>query len=212
PSADGTLFVVPYFPECSYDRPRFPLSFDVPWDDPQFKAEIIRSISSKKSLKTLDLPKNMITVCVHVRRGGGYVGDNKKAFDRLPLKFPPDSYYLEQIQRVSEIFKDQPLYIYIMTDAQRPFSIAQKYAKILNNPNLVFDYRKKGNRHDANVLEDFFSISKFDCAILCQSNFSLMASKLGNYKVLIEPLDCVSEGNEVRVTGTRLTLKGMHNE
>ena len=40
-----------------------------------------------------------------------------------------------------------------------------------------------------------FTNSKFNCLILCESNFSMIASKLGNYSILIEPIDGHYQGN-----------------
>ena len=58
------------------------------------------------------------------------------------------------------------------------------------------------------LLEDFFSIPKFDCGILCQSNFSVIASKLGNYSVLISPVHTVMRDNKPVIDGIDLIFNG----
>ncbi len=52
---------------------------------------------------------------------------------------------------------------------------------------IEFDFRKTGNRHDANVLEDFFSLFLFDILIRPDSNFSLVPSLLHDYAILVTP-------------------------
>ena len=206
----STLFDVPYFPECLFEYHMLHLYslpfFKADWDDPIFKAEIRKCLSSKYPIKTLNLPNDGITVGVHVRRGGGV--DPSSANMTWPLKFPPDSYYIQQLQRISEIFKNQKLYVYILTDDLSPKDIARKYKQALNNPNIKFACRTKNNNPHSNVLEDFFTIPKFDCFILCQSNFSLSATKLGDYMIKITPMSCRNNNGDIVVNEVETTFNG----
>ncbi len=47
--------------------------------------------------------------------------------------------------------------------------------------------REEGNRHDLNVMDDFFALLDFDCLIRPDSNFSICAEILGNHKVVVSP-------------------------
>jgi hypothetical protein len=145
-------------------------------------------------------------VGVHVRRGGGF--DSLQERLRVPLKFPPDSYYIEQIERISKIFKNRSLYVYILTDDLDPASIVNKYRAALNNSNIHFDYRKTDNGPSQNVLEDFFFMTKFDCLVICQSNFSLMASKLADFALVITPTHPTLINGEVVIDEVKLAFNG----
>ena len=191
--SNSTLYVIPYFCENTdhlYDlrrnyRVEIP-SFYVDWENPEFHAEVVRCLTPKNSIVTAKLPTDKITVGVHVRRGCG--GDDLSIRVKEPLKFPHDSYYIEQIKRVARIFKDRSLYVYILTDDRDPSSIVETYQKAINNPNLYFDCRKEKHDPDVSFLEDFFLIPQFDCLIICQSNFSLMASKIADHILVITPV------------------------
>lgn len=198
------LYDVPYFSEFEIER-NFPwnknwIYFPVDWNDPKFCEQIrmfIRPINEE--LLNAHLPTDCITVAMHVRRGGSFEGpllaDASAKDGRLeyidinvPLRFPPDSFYLEQLKRISQLFNHQKLYVFIFTDLEKPAQFVDKMQRELSEyPNIVFDYRKQGNSHNANVVEDFFAMTQFDCLIRPQSNFSLAASKVGNYKVEISP-------------------------
>lgn len=182
----STLFTVPYFsePPETIQPPLFP----VDWQDPEFRALVADSLTPKNPVSTLPLPRDRLTVGVHVRRGEVVNAEHMKA--ALPLKFPPDSYYIEQIRRLTTIFKNQPLYIFILTDDRDPWALVRTYREALNNPLLEFACRESNGGHA--FLEDFLSIPTFDCLILCQSNFSLMSAKLSDYGVLITPTHAVA--------------------
>jgi hypothetical protein len=210
---NSSLFVVPFFPENTehiFDHEGRHLtwvpSFQVDWEDPEFLAEVRKSLTPKDPITTPTLPTDFLTVGVHVRRGGGF--DSLQERLRVPLKFPPDSYYIEQIERVSKIFKDRRLYVYILTDDLDPESIVNKYRAALNNSNIHFDYRKTDNGPSQNVLEDFFFMTKFDCLVICQSNFSLMASKLADFALVITPTHPTLINGEVVIDEVKLAFNG----
>jgi len=200
----STLFIVPYFPETKseyewikhYELP----FFTVDWEDPGFREEVIKCLTPKRPFNTFNPPANCVTVALHIRRGGeaslpGYTLT-------WPLKFVADDYYINQIQRVAKIFPKKDLFINLFTDDDKPDAIIKRYKKILKNPKIIFAHQK-----GKDLLEDFFSISKFDCCILCQSNFSVIASKLGNYSVLIAPVHASMKGNQPLIDEVDLTFK-----
>lgn len=186
----STLYIIPFFPELKYEFLNQwigKLYFDVDWDDPAFKAEMIRCMTPKTPIPTVPLPQDRKTVGMHVRRGGGY--DHKYALINSPLRFPPDSYYIECLTLVLKRLKDMPVYVYLLTDDATPEKLVNQYkAHFTDYPNVEFGCRATGNHYDANVLTDFLTIPKFDCFIGSGSNFSLMATKLGNYEILTCPV------------------------
>lgn len=201
------LFSVSYFPECNWELKKYPYSnyFPVDWDDTNFISLLRAFIQPKHPIPKLDLPKDRVTIALHVRRGGGY--DDKFWLDALPLKFPPDSYYIKQVREIHRLVNYQPLYIYIFTDDQDPQSIAKKYQDQLTDVEAVFAFRSQGNRHDANVLEDFFNMMEFDCLIRAESNYSFIVGRLGNFKIEINPEDFVVVNEEIIISETDTKIK-----
>jgi len=169
-------------------------------EDPAFIADIRRIMQPRFPVRKLELPADAITVAVHVRKGGGFdslvlttgVSDfremNLYADYRFPLKFPPDQFYIDQIQYIADMFRDRDIYVYLFTDDKNPAVIAATYAAALNdNPRITFGYRKADNAHDTNVVEDFFAMTQFDCLIRADSNLSKAVQLLHDFKIVIYP-------------------------
>jgi hypothetical protein len=159
-----------------------------------------KHLTPKKHPILLQLPKNKFTVALHVRRGGGFdspllmqqadrIGKKLKNFadGNLPLKFPPDSYYIEQLRKIQALYPEKQIYIYIFTDDPNPAAIARTFSHDLDMELLEFDYRKNDNRYNKNLIEDMFAMTKFDCLIRTQSAFSQMAHLLGDHKIVYWP-------------------------
>jgi len=175
------LYTVPFYSE--FNQEKIPPYLKVDWDNKRFKDLMKRRLKSSTPIKQF-IPKDRITVAIHVRKGGGF-DINGQNF--MPYKFPPDSFYIKSLKTISEMLRDQPIYAFIFTDDAHPEHIAQEYARRVNLPNITYDYRKAGNHYAANVLEDLFAMSKFNCLIRPLSNYSLIASKLGSMMIEIAP-------------------------
>lgn len=206
-SAKGILFKLPYYPECEFGyRSIFIKKIMVDWEDPIFRKEMKKCLTPREKIKTIPLPTDMITVGVHVRRGSGR--DKASYHNTFPLKFPTDRYYIEQIRRLGKIFKDQKLYVFILTDDLNPQKIVDDYTKKLDNSQFVLDCRKEGVDSPSCFLEDFVSLRKFDCMIICQSNFSLIQTKVKDYKVLVTPMHAVKHEGEWVVDDVEVLFNG----
>jgi hypothetical protein len=197
------IYVVPFFCESIIERndPKFPYLYDVDWHDKGFKAELKKMIKPLAFMPIIELPPECITIAVHVRRGTGFdilPGQNFADMTRgHALKWPPDSYYIENIERIVNHFPDKKIYIYIFTDHDNPIEIVHYYKETLANPRIIFGYRVQENKHYLNVLEDFFALTQFDCLIRPDSNFSVVASKIGDYKILISPWHTTQKDEEI---------------
>lgn len=197
---DSTYVVSYYLPILT------PLDFEKIQTDKIFVNELKKLIAPKASLDLIKPPKDQLSVAVHIRKGGGFdlplksvqIFDLKEAHVNVkskeyvdkhhPLKFPPEQYYIDQIKRLSKIFNDKPLYLFIFTDDSEPEKLCQRIKKHVNLDNITYDYRKNSCNHDKNVLEDFFSMTHFDCLIRSgDSNFSKIIELLSNYKLVIYP-------------------------
>ncbi len=204
------LYEVPYFPESTLEPENrdYPVLFEVNWNDQNFLKIIRKLISPRHSLQSPLTPKRsipIISVAVHVRKGTGI--DSPELPKICPFKSPPDSYYIEQINKIAEIFHNKVIYVYIFTDHPNPLEIRDTFRQEVNKQNVIFACRETKNFHNVNVVEDFFALTKFDCLIRSDSNFSLMACKLVDYKIHIAPEHITNAEGNIVVDQVKITRK-----
>ncbi len=192
------LFKIPYFPDApiEYKVPNNWHPFPVDWEDQTFK-QTLRKLLSPKSPLTLIKPRgDKISVAVHVRHGGSYEKFTQAQYEKngglLSYKIPYEEYYINQIKNLSALLANEPMYVFLFTDDNDPVGMLQRYQAKVNIPTIEFDCRKTGNSHNANVLEDFYSLMQFNCLIRSESNFSIMAEKLHDYQIVISPADLLA--------------------
>lgn len=231
----NSLYVIPYFPESleehrmqevginvgnTMEKTKFPY-IAVHWDDKNFLGEIRQVMRPRVPLNLVTPPKDCISVAVHIRKNSGgfdrpLLQDTVEAdYDPnlvyvdvyFPLKHVPDSYYIEQIKYIAEMFKDQQLYVFIFSDEPNLSRMVARYAQEINNDRIIFDHRRGDNNHYSNVLEDFFSMMNFDCLVRADSNLSIVASKLGDFKVLITPMHHRWEGRKLIIDKVNVLIK-----
>lgn len=205
----NNIYSIPYFSEepteyrTNADWKTFKEFCNIDWNDTTFMSKIRKLIFPKKPLKPhLSQPeKHLHSLAVHIRRGDGY--DWKKlndfespqpgaAFLKIvaPLKFPPFTFYIEQIKKISEIVNHDQIYVFIFTDVENAVEVVTKITEQLTEySNIQIDYRKSENGHNKNVLEDFFAMTKFRYIIHPQSNYSLIAAKLTDFEIEVYPSD-----------------------
>jgi len=157
----------------------------------RFREELRTMIFPKTKPETPNIPPNMISIAVHVRKGGGYdpplLSRSHYADQRWTLKLPPNRFYVEQIRYLYNYFGQQPLYVYIFTDDKKPNEIVKTFTDLLADCQLHFDCRKTTNSHNMHVVDDLIGLSLFDCLIRPNSNFSICAQLIGKHKVIIWP-------------------------
>jgi hypothetical protein len=201
----AVLFIAQYFPESSYEMKLFKWpSFAVDWTDAGFISLLRSLIRPKQPAFQPALPCDRVTIAAHIRRGGGF--DDPNAALHWPLKFPPDSFYIEEIRHIYELVQ-RPLFVHIFTDDLAPNSIAEKYQSALADIDVVFDYRCEGNSYKTNVLADLFDMMRYACLIRPESNYSIVAEKLGDYKMIVHPTECHIQGKDVIITGAKVSLR-----
>ncbi len=204
----ATLYAIPFFPETlfmremrrRFDRPYF----RVDWTDPQFRKEMIACLTPREKVKTIKLPSNCMTVGVHVRRGEGV--DGEAVFQTFPLKFPNDAYYVRQLETIAKIFKDKSIYVHVFTDVLHPLQIVEALKSKLRGYPLKFGCRILGNGPGVHILDDFCSMQKCDCLIISQSNFSLLASKLRDYAIVIMPTHATQINGQYEIDGIEIAF------
>lgn len=188
------IYKCPYFPESKWElrNKKFPY-FAVDWKDPKFRAVVQELIVPKGQLDVIRPPSGMLGVAIHIREGGGY---DKNGFLYYPTKFPPLSFYIEGLKAVRARFPAEHIYCQLFTDALDPDALVQKLLAAFPS-DVEFHYRKKNNVHDANVLEDFFSLFEFDVLIRPDSNFSIVPSLIHDYAMVYAAEDYDSDRKEI---------------
>ncbi len=175
-------------------------------DNQQFLTKLKQHISPAFEVKKHLIPSNRVSVAVHVRKGNGNCpplyseGNSKNSIyyaDKVwPMKFPPDSYYVDQIKKLSLLLDDMPMYVYIFTDHINPTQILNRYKNAIGKPNIIYDCQKDGIP-DGNPLQDFFAMTQYDCLIRGGSNFTQMVHLIGNFEIIIYLNTAIWSGNNM---------------
>jgi hypothetical protein len=191
------LYVCPYFPEDPLERPEY-FYFDADWKNELFRAECLKLIAPRSNLQLTKPLKNFLNIAIHVREGGDFDHDDMK--QKFPKKLPPLEFYKNGLAAVLRHLPGKPIYCHIFTDARVPQLILDSFKTAF--PGIKFGCRQGFNRHDRNVLEDFFSLFLFDILIRPQSNFSIIPSLLHDYAIVHTPY-----GTEINETLYRRLLE-----
>jgi len=200
-------------------------------EDPVF-GNRLRAAFQLKQMIPVDLPNNMPSVAVHIRRGGGfdrpllsvqYPTEQLPEFDLhaysgayfadkgYPFKFPPEQYYVDQIKFLHTYLNEQPLYVHVFTDDQNPEEIVKRLQAAINRENISFDYRREHNAHNRNVVEDICAMSQFDYLIRSCSHFPWIAQVIGNHKAIVYPKTVEWQSNFMRVTESEMVFPDKEN-
>jgi hypothetical protein len=179
--------------------------------NPQFEAAIKRDLKLQQNFHDIDAPREMITIAVHVRKGGGFdapliscqyidqefvdVGlqqrdnsHNDQADRKHPLKFPPEQYYVEQLIKIADMLNDRPIWVCIFTDDQDPEGLVKRFEQRINRSNVKLVAAHNGhNIFQKNMLEDVYQMACFDCLVKPASHFSWIAQLIGRHRMIVYP-------------------------
>ncbi len=193
-TALNVIYMCPYFPDnlrentsieqaASFVEQR---NFRIDWENPQFRRMVQELVAPKQPLSLTRPPAGSVSIAMHIRHGGGYDTDDSPY--KMPMKLPPVEFYIQGLKTILDLFPDQLIYCYLFTDAQVPEALAHQIFKAFPQVNrLTLDYRRSNNQHNANVLEDFFSLFEFDALIHPLSNFSIVPARIHDYAVTLAP-------------------------
>jgi hypothetical protein len=170
-------------------------------------------ISPREALEVFDIPHTDMTIALHIRKGTGwdipvYRITPAQLTASHPLRFAPDSFYIHQLKKITQLYKDASFYVHLFTDHNDPAQLAADYQAALNCNRVTFGWRTALNNEFVNVLEDFFALTHFDCLIRPDSNFSIVASKLADYKILISPWHGVVHGDTTLIDEINFEIGG----
>ncbi|HSX11850.1 MAG TPA: hypothetical protein VLF94_09060 [Chlamydiales bacterium] len=196
------FYICSYFPESRWElentkqsegRPWAP--FQVNWKDPKFRQIVSEMIAPKKHLTLITPPKDHLSIAVHYRDGGDYDFSDKTTL--WPLKFPPFDFYVDALRSAIAEARGKPIYCFLFTDAVDREALAKKFEEAIP---IQFNYRKRNDRPESHVLEDFFSLFQFDILIRSESNFSLIPSLIHDFAIVYYPDEFVTVGNVTAIT------------
>jgi len=188
----STLYTIKYFGETSWGQNS---PFNVDWEDVHFRAIIKQMISPKYPIdNNIQLPKDCLSVAIHIRTGGNFEPD---MHDVWPLKAPRPEFFIEQLRYLYTFLGQVPLYVHIFTDDQHPQRLRKLFAQKLKDLNLKINCSDPVEGWSNRVLEDFFAMTKFDCSIHGDSNFSVCAGLISDYKVEIRPISVKEVGDRI---------------
>lgn len=176
-----------------YMSSKFANVFNFDWKRDGFDQIVKKIMQPVAPVSTIELPKNKISIAVHVRKGSGK--NNKLVIDAQPRRFPPDSYYLAQIRRVLQLFQGLPVYFHIFSDSPDIDKIADLYRQRIKSRKATFGFSKT-SQEEADIIKDFFDLTKFDGIIRARSNFSIAASRIADYAVSISPGHAIKRRNK----------------
>lgn len=200
PLAYSTLFHIPYTPEVKVEREQLGWlpQEDVDWNDAVFHEEVVRCLKPLKPVKLIKLSKESVNIGVHIRSPQSIVDQVWTGVELiLPIKFPPEQYYTNQIRRLIKYYKNEMIHFHFFTDHNDPAGLIKIYQmKFIKYPNVSFGIRVNNTNSDEALFSDFYSIPLFDCFIGCGSNFSIVATKLGDYEILVNPLSAKIIGDQ----------------
>lgn len=188
-------------------------------NDETFFQEIKLLLQPSGPMPLLDLPKDTITVAVHVRKGSGPDGPlySQQLFDeddnsvtsseqasmhgmfsdkQSPKKFPPEQYYIDQIKKLSELIDHKPMYVYLFTDHRNPKVLIERFQRVIMLSNITFVSKDSSSSHDS-MVNDFYNMAQFDCLIRPDSCFSYCSQLIGNHMFVFYPESACWKGKRL---------------
>ena len=188
-------------------------------ENKEFATKIRKMIAPIHPFMNLTLPKDSITVAVHVRKGSYHDLDlgpltseqifNKTKFGidfYAPTKFPPEQFYIDQIKRLLALFKSSKFFIHIFTDDNNPEQIVQRFRHCINSDNVEFSYFHSNHYWHDTFVEDYYAMSQFDILIRPNSHLSGVSQLLGHHKLILWPNSCAWEANRLYILETAIFI------
>jgi len=189
PSSVPTLFILEYFPSdiSEWDTiGGFKVLFNHPWDDEDFRDYLNKCLVPLSKIQDFS-KKEVLNVAVHVRTLSG-ADTHDTSIRNLPLKHPSIEYHQKQIRKVYKWNSENPMQVFIFTDSKNQKEILKQVKQGFNESNIEFRVQEFENMDTNYAVQDFFGMQKFDVLIATQSNFSMMAAKLGKFDMVIFPI------------------------
>lgn len=187
------------------------------YDNLEFRQLLRDLVTPIGGYKKMILPKDMLTVAIHVRKGcgpdpgvssQGVVKEYKKRRRVVasdvghPLKFPPDHFYIDSLRLLLDHVDDQSVFVQIFTDHKDSQKIIDYYKQQINDERVTF-----ADAINNDFVADMFDMSLFDCLIRPDSSFSKISELVGYHTIVMCPLQSKWKKNTLYITEIRLKDK-----
>ncbi|MCI5052050.1 MAG: hypothetical protein MRY21_02805 [Simkaniaceae bacterium] len=180
-------------------------------EDAAFREHLRSKIAPVKKMMFAPLPKECLSVAIHIRDGGGldFPRLSKQLFayqpqlistseretfsldgycDGLfPLKFPPLQYYINSLRKLSNRLGNPPIYAYVFTDSLTPEKLVGQLKRQVDLPNIKYRHHEKTSGPSSKILEDMMDMARYDCLIRGGSNYSQISHLIGRHKIVVFP-------------------------
>lgn len=197
-------------------------------EDHNYGTHIRQALSLQNINLNFELPTDRITVAVHIRKGCDFdyplfskqYQDDAHALERNKtysdhhhcLKFPPEQFYAEQIEKLYTYLDKAPLYVRIFSDAPEPEKILKRLQHYLGTENdIIFSTEQSDFLRPASLITDIYAMSMFDYLIRSESHFPWISQMIGNHKGIIRPVACAWEGAYLKMTRILIDLPDRKN-
>lgn len=166
----------------------------------------------------LDIPTGYISVAVHIRKGEGFDKPLKstqiyrkqkaispKASDELwPTKFPPEQYYIDQINTLAWLLTDKKIIFYVFSDAKDTANLTERIKTHCARKDLEFV--TVTHTWQNSLFHDLYAMAECDCLICSTSNLSYTAEIIGNHNAVIRPYTWQWQDNILYITQAIISL------
>ena len=208
PQAAPTLFIIDYFPSdiSEWDLARtMKVLLDIPWQDKGFHTYLQKVASPRIAIPNFR-KEGVLNVADHVRTlSGNDTADTSST--TLPLKHPNLAYHKNQIRRIYHLNQQKPMHVFIFSDTKNPAELVKDFRQTFAGTHIEFGIQMLENADTNYAVQDFFAMQQFDVLIVTQSNFSMMASRIGEFDAVISPVHVRGTYPNVQVDRIKLMTK-----
>ncbi len=189
-------------------------------EDPEYGSAIRKALSLKKLHCTeLEIPQEKPSVAIHIRKGCGidypliskqYTSDSQipradpeiYSDEHHSLKFPPEQFYAEQLEKLYYLLNKPQIYGFIFTDDADPFGIAQRITAYLEkrSVHIAIHTQSTNTTAPSSIVGDIHAMTKFDYLIRSESHFPWISQIIGSHKGIIRPVACQWEDGYLKMT------------
>lgn len=170
--------------------------------------KMLKPVKFNHYIKHEDESRDAITIAVHIRKGSN--GDRPLLSKQLytlteddlkdvkevklptgfhdvanPLKFVPEQYYINQINKLVHCFPNKMFRIFIFTDSPRPAEVLNNIKTNCNADNCIISL--KTNQWQDDGIKDICEMAQCDCLIRSCSHFAGVSQFIGCHKLIISP-------------------------
>lgn len=203
---ENILYVVPYYSEfegeCNHEF--FKKHVHIEWQNESFRNLLLKHIDSDHAKPRPVIFQDMVNIALHVRTGRGFDNlaspgedyiqalKNEKQFCNIffPLKLPAMNYFSNALHQCCLLLGNEQVHVHVFTDDVQPVKVLNALQDHMNlvehDCSLVYTHGD-GSQKALSIIEDFLSMTHFDCLIRPASNFSFAAAKISDFHMEISP-------------------------